>query len=66
MTLIVGFVTPPFGANLFSVVGLTKLPFAEVVKGVIPFLCAAIIVLLLMVIFPQISLLIPSLITAAA
>lgn len=66
VTLIVGFVTPPFGANLFSVVGLTKLPFAEVVKGVIPFLCAAIIVLLLMVIFPQISLLIPSLITAAA
>ena len=63
VTLIVGFVTPPFGANLFSVVGLTKLPFAEVVKGALPFLLAAFIALLLVVVFPGISTLIPSLVT---
>lgn len=62
VTLIVGFVTPPFGANLFSVVGLTKLPFAEVVKGVIPFLIAGLIALLSMIVFPQISILIPTLV----
>ena len=63
VTLIVGFVTPPFGANLFSVVGLTKQPFAEVVKGVVPFLCASLVALLLIVIFPQISTFIPSRVT---
>lgn len=63
VTLIVGFVTPPFGANLFSVVGLTKQPFAEVVKGVVPFLIGGLIALLLIIIFPQISTCIPNLVT---
>ena len=60
VSLIVGFVTPPFGANLFAAVGLTKQPFAEVVKGVIPFLIAALIALILLVVFPQISMFLPS------
>ena len=60
VSLIVGFVTPPFGANLFAAVGLTKQPFAEVVKGVIPFLIAAWIALILLVVFPQISMFLPS------
>ena len=60
VTLVVGFVTPPFGANLFSTVGLTKLPFTQVVKGVIPFLIAMLIALLFMVAFPQIVTFIPS------
>lgn len=63
VTLIVGFVTPPFGANLFSVVGLTKQPFADVVKGALPFLAAAMLVLLLLILFPQISLFLPNLVT---
>lgn len=61
VTLIVGFVTPPFGANLFSVVGLTKLPFGEVVRGVLPFLGAALAVLLAMIFFPQVSVFLPGL-----
>ena len=60
VSLIIGFVTPPFGANLFAAVGLTKQPFAEVVKGVIPFLIAALIALILLVVFPQISMFLPS------
>lgn len=63
VTLIVGFVTPPFGANLFSVVGLTKQPFADVVKGALPFLAAAMLVLLLLILFPQVSLFLPNLVT---
>lgn len=61
LALIVGFVTPPFGANLFSVVGLTKQPFGEVVKGVIPFLIAAFIALLMVICIPQIATFLPSL-----
>ena len=60
VSLIVGFVTPPFGANLFAAVGLTKQPFSEVVKGVVPFLIAALIALILLVVFPQISMFLPS------
>ena len=39
---------------------MTKQPFAEVVKGVIPFLIAALIALILLVVFPQISMFLPS------
>lgn len=64
LALIVGFVTPPFGANLFSVVGLTKLPFSEVVKGVIPFLVAAFIALILVIVFPPFATFLPNLLAA--
>lgn len=61
-TLIAGFVTPPFGANLFTVVSITKLPFEEVVKGVLPFLAATFVALILIIIFPCISTWLPNLI----
>ncbi len=62
ITLIVGFVTPPFGANLFTVVGLTKQPFGDVVVGVLPFLIATFIALILCIIFPPIVTFLPGLV----
>ena len=64
ISLIVGFVTPPFGANLFTVVGITKQPFGEVVIGVLPFLAASFIALILCIIFPPIVTFLPSLLSA--
>ena len=52
ITLIVGFITPPFGANLFTAVSITNLPFEVVVKGVMTFLLEERIALLVLVAFP--------------
>ncbi|MCD8141070.1 MAG: TRAP transporter large permease [Planctomycetaceae bacterium] len=61
ITLIVGFITPPFGANLFTAVSITKLPFEEVLKGVVPFLVVELVALLLLVAFPSLITWLPSL-----
>lgn len=37
INLIVGFITPPYGINLFTVSSVTKTPFNEVVKGIWPY-----------------------------
>lgn len=49
-------ITPPVGLNLFVVSGITREKVGEVVKGVIPFFGLMILALILVVIFPQISL----------
>ncbi|NMA14048.1 MAG: TRAP transporter large permease subunit, partial [Clostridia bacterium] len=54
-------ITPPVGLNLFVVSGIAKEPLERVVRGVIPFILLLICVLALLVIFPDISLYLPSL-----
>jgi len=41
INLIVGFITPPFGINLFTVTAVAEVTFADAVKGVMPYLIAA-------------------------
>ncbi|MDI6813719.1 MAG: TRAP transporter large permease subunit [Desulfitobacteriaceae bacterium] len=53
-------ITPPVGLNLFVVAGIAKSKLEDTVRGVIPFLLVMIAVLVLLVIFPQISLVLPS------
>jgi tripartite ATP-independent transporter DctM subunit len=50
----IGLVTPPVGTVLNVVCGVAKVPMSGVIKGVVPFMVAQIIVLALLVIFPQI------------
>jgi C4-dicarboxylate transporter DctM subunit len=38
INLVIGYVTPPFGYNLFTACSITGLQFNQVVKGVMPFL----------------------------
>ena len=38
INLVIGYVTPPFGYNLFTACSVTGLKFNQVVKGVLPFL----------------------------
>ncbi|MBU8877792.1 TRAP transporter large permease subunit [Bacillus sp. FJAT-29790] len=54
-----GMITPPVGLNLFVVSGIAKEKLGAVVRGVIPFIFLMILVLIVVVIFPQLSLWLP-------
>lgn len=43
--LVVGFVTPPFGYNLFTAISISGLNFKQIVKGSFPFLITEIVLL---------------------
>jgi len=55
-----GMITPPVGLNVFVVKGVARdVPMATVFRGVMPFLLAMIVALLLIIAFPGIATLIP-------
>jgi C4-dicarboxylate transporter DctM subunit len=56
-----GFLTPPFGLNLFVSMGITNRPLTEVAKATAPFLVLLIICVLLITFVPQVSLFLPNL-----
>lgn len=58
----IGAITPPFGTYIFLVAGTIKIKTEEVVKELIPFILICLIVLVLISVFPDISLIIPRLI----
>jgi TRAP-type transport system large permease protein len=49
----IGLITPPVGTVLNVVAGVTRTSMEDVMKGVWPFLLAQLVVLALMVLFPQ-------------
>lgn len=51
-----GMITPPVGLNLFVVSGITGEKVESVIKGVVPFFGIFIIVLIIIILFPQLSL----------
>jgi C4-dicarboxylate transporter, DctM subunit len=51
----IGFLTPPFGLNLFVSSGITKRPLSEVVKSIAPFLLVMYGCLLLLTYVPSLS-----------
>ncbi|WP_369693625.1 TRAP transporter large permease subunit [Lentibacillus sp. CBA3610] len=51
-----GMITPPVGLNLFVVSGIAKERVEQVIRGVVPFFGIFVIVLIIIVVFPQISL----------
>jgi C4-dicarboxylate transporter DctM subunit len=55
-----GFLTPPFGANLFVAMKLIDVTLEGVAKAVIPFVFAIIIAIILVCYFPQLSMWLPS------
>ncbi|WP_010483638.1 TRAP transporter large permease subunit [Pseudomonas sp. S9] len=52
----IGLITPPVGTVLNVVCGVSKLRIDEITRGVWPFLLAQVIVLILLVLFPQLVL----------
>jgi TRAP-type C4-dicarboxylate transport system permease large subunit len=49
----IGLITPPVGTVLNVVAGVSKISMEDLMKGVWPFLLAQLVVLFLMVLFPQ-------------
>jgi C4-dicarboxylate transporter DctM subunit len=59
-----GTITPPVGVNVFVVKGIAlDVPLETIFKGIVPFFLAIIAMILILIVFPQISTLLPSLIT---
>jgi C4-dicarboxylate transporter, DctM subunit len=59
-----GMITPPFGINVFVVRGLDKdLTLEMVFKGIAPFVITDIIFLIILSVFPEISLVLPRIMT---
>jgi tripartite ATP-independent transporter DctM subunit len=56
MTAAVGMITPPVGAVLNTVCGVSRVSMGSVVKGVWPFLFAEVLIVVLLVIFPDLVL----------
>lgn len=61
--LMIGILTPPMGTALFVVARVGNMQFKTLMKGVVPFLIPLIITLILLNVFPEITLLLPRLLT---
>lgn len=55
-----GLVTPPVGLDVFVLSGAIDVPLVVIFRGVVPFLLAMIVCIILLTIFPQIALFLPS------
>lgn len=60
INLVIGYVTPPFGYNLFTAQSITGLKFNDIVKGVIPFLIIELVSVLLFAFVPNIISFLPN------
>lgn len=61
IVLEIGLITPPIGLNVFVLKGAApEIPVETIFKGIWPFLIAAVMAMVLITIFPQIALYIPS------
>jgi TRAP-type C4-dicarboxylate transport system permease large subunit len=60
LTLCIGTVIPPVAICVFVVKNITNVPINTIYKGVYPFLIALVFVVILLFIFPQLALYLPS------
>ena len=59
--LVIGMSTPPFGLNLFVSTKVMKLSFVEIVRSSMPFIMLTIVVLVIITLFPGLSMFLPNL-----
>lgn len=60
MIVELGLITPPIGMNVFVIKGIaTDIPMERIFVGVLPFVVAQIVLIGILVVFPEIALLIP-------
>ncbi|MCI0509919.1 tripartite ATP-independent transporter DctM subunit [Chromohalobacter marismortui] len=57
----IGSATPPFGCDIFTAIAVFRRPYMEVIRGTPPFIFILLVATLVLIAFPQISLLLPSL-----
>ena len=56
----VGMLTPPVGMVVFTLGGICKKPVATIFKGVVPFIIAEVVVIAILIAFPQVATWLPS------
>jgi len=61
-TLMIGLLTPPVGMSLFMTSSIANMPLEQVVRGTVPFLFSLLITLVILILFPPLSVWLPSLI----
>jgi len=62
LTIMMGSISPPFGVVVFTVYGMVReVPLFTIFRGCMPFLGAMVVCLIILVAFPQISLVLPDL-----
>jgi len=59
LTLGLGLLTPPVGTSLWAGCAIANVPIESVVKGFIPFYLTYLAVLVIIVVFPRITLILP-------
>src|SRR5881227_1634667 len=61
MVVELGLITPPIGMNVFIIKGIARdVPLYTIFRGVTPFIVAQIVLILILIAFPQIALWLPS------
>ena len=61
MVVELGLITPPIGMNVFVIKGIARdVPLETIFRGVMPFIVAQVILILILVAFPEIALWLPS------
>jgi C4-dicarboxylate transporter, DctM subunit len=56
----IGLITPPMGTDLFAVKTIFNIPTGQIIRGVLPFLGFLLLHLVLLVVFPEITLWLPN------
>ncbi|MFA7634100.1 MAG: TRAP transporter large permease [Thiohalomonadaceae bacterium] len=57
----IGSATPPFGCDIFTAIAVFRRPYMDVIRGTPPFVFILLLATLILILFPQISLFLPSL-----
>ena len=60
LTVEIGMITPPVGLNLFVIKGISEVPMHKIIKGALPFVCILLVCLIIITIFPNIAIYLPS------
>lgn len=59
VTIEIAFLTPPLGVNLFVASQLANIPFERVAKAILPFVLTLILCMIIVILFPALSLSLP-------
>ncbi|MFJ6412302.1 TRAP transporter large permease [Terribacillus saccharophilus] len=57
LTLVIGFITPPIGVNLFVASEISSLPIMKISKAIVPYIAVMVVALILVILIPEITLL---------
>lgn len=61
MNITIALITPPMGSCLYIASAVSKIELSQMFREIIPFICYAMLILIVVILFPQISLLLPGL-----